>query len=90
MPLQTLDQLQDRIESVLDLVRRLKEEKEQLLSQNQHMETQLQEARQAAVQLSTAHERLRELEEENTLLRGKQDDIKTRIDVMLAKLDGLQ
>lgn len=90
MPLQTLDQLQARIESVLDLVKRLKDEKERLLSQNQQLELQLQEARQTSEQLSAAHGRLQELEQENTALRGKQEDIRVKVDTMLAKLDGIQ
>ena len=62
MQIQTLDQLHDRIETMIDLVQRLKDENSQLKDKNQQLETQMQEMRLSFEQIPSKQERLEELE----------------------------
>jgi FtsZ-binding cell division protein ZapB len=90
MQLHTLDQLQARLEAMLDLIQRLKDENAQLLDKNHQLEAQLQDMRDKAEQFPYAQERLEALERENGELRSKQDDIKTRVESMLSRLETVQ
>ncbi len=89
MQLHTLDQLQARLDTMLERLQQLKDEKAQLVNRNLELEAQLQETQQRIESLpSTDH--IEALERENGELRTRQDDIKNRVESMLTRLEAVQ
>lgn len=89
MQLHMLDQLQARLDTVLERLQQLNDEKAQLVNRNLELEVQLQEAQQRMDSLpSTDH--IEALERENGELRTRQDDIKIRVESMLTRLEAVQ
>lgn len=89
MQLHTLDQLQARLDTMLERLQQLKDEKAQLTNRNLELEAQLQETQQHLETLpSTDH--FEALERENGELRTRQDDIKIRVESMLTRLESVQ
>lgn len=89
MQLHTLDQLQERLDIILERLQQLKDEKAQWTNRNLELEGQLQEAQQQLETLPSS-DHIEALERENGELRNRQDDIKNRVESMLSRLEAIQ
>ncbi|MFQ5674697.1 MAG: cell division protein ZapB [bacterium] len=84
-----LDRLEMKIHQAIDLIEQLKSENRQLREENQKLLSESQSGELLIQQLKEENHNLKQIQNESSLGKEKEDKIRTKIEQMLEKLDEL-
>ncbi len=86
---QQLDILEEKINRLIAIVNQLQSEKNILKDENAELLKKIQEKEETIQQFRDEYQKFREYQDDSGVNRKREEEIKQKIESMLAKLDGL-